>query len=163
MRNCVFFSKKDDGSVQLVQTLLESPWAEHFVYVCVDPAETQFSAIRLLLDVLEVEYVPTLVYQGEKYVGRGHCLGWLEASIDQNQNQNQNQNENATLQNPQPPDVTTPIKARETSTKLGEGNALSLLQERQRQRSTEVPQPPKTKNTDSADSAEATAPMFEPI
>src|SRR6476659_7166121 len=72
MKNTVFYSKskKDENSPRLLSIMQKMPFATEFIYYCVDPDPVTKKRNDDLLTVLGITDVPTMYYDGQKFVGK---------------------------------------------------------------------------------------------
>lgn len=84
MKNVIFFSKssKDVHSPELIKLIKESPFVNHFHFYCTDPDPQTRKRNTDLLEILEIEKVPTMYVNGQKYVGLEESLDWLQNAYE---------------------------------------------------------------------------------
>lgn len=81
MKNIVFYSKQCQHSKKMIHVLSQMPFSKEFEYYSVDPDPASQKPNKELLYFLEVEKVPTVYVNGNKFVGSNAFL-WLKSEID---------------------------------------------------------------------------------
>jgi len=84
MQNTVFYSKAkiDENSPRVLQMMQNMPFANDFLYYCVDADPVTKKRNTDLLTVLGITDVPTMYIDGQKYVGEA-ALDWLRMQMYQ--------------------------------------------------------------------------------
>ena len=82
MKDVLFYSKnkKDVNSPQLLRIFELLPFRTEFLFFCVDPDRTTGKRNDELLQILEIEEVPTLLISGQTLVGEA-AFRWAKAQL----------------------------------------------------------------------------------
>ncbi len=84
MKDIIFFKSRNcDYSIQFLNMLQQAPWAESLTFIDVAKPEN-----KRLIELFEIKYTPTIIINGNKYVGK-KAFQWLDYQLNPNQQESQ--------------------------------------------------------------------------